>query len=137
MFTASQFTPTQWDTAEDKAKFANHFVRFVENGFKQTLFHKWFYKRLSMCFGHIAHFNQAGFYDVQFGSLVARRDFLAQCHHHPHYGDPAFTYSDVEKVLGAWVLTSGQLDTLQDAITNFTERTERAELSSLQAKYRS
>lgn len=62
MFTANQFTATKWESAEQKAKFANHFVRFVKSGFKPTLFYSWFYKRLSMTFGHIAHFNRQGFW---------------------------------------------------------------------------
>ena len=32
-FASSQFTPTQWDTAQDKAAFAKQFVRFVQSDF--------------------------------------------------------------------------------------------------------
>ena len=53
-FSATLFTPTKWDTAEDKEKFANHFVRFVNSGYKHKLFYKWFYQRLSNTFHHIA-----------------------------------------------------------------------------------
>ena len=28
-FTAAEFTPTQWESAEDKAKFANALVKFI------------------------------------------------------------------------------------------------------------
>jgi hypothetical protein len=28
-FTAAEFTPTQWDSAEDKAKFANALMKFI------------------------------------------------------------------------------------------------------------
>ena len=33
IFTADQFLDTEWESAQDKAKFANHYVRFVESGF--------------------------------------------------------------------------------------------------------
>jgi hypothetical protein len=32
-FEASEFTPTQWDTAQQKADFANHFSRFIDSEF--------------------------------------------------------------------------------------------------------
>lgn len=102
-FTAAQFTPTKWDTAEDKAKFANHFVRFVEGGFKESVFPKWFYRRLSMTFGHIAHYNKAGFYDQWFSTADRRIEFIENVRRSSIYGDPAWTYSDVEKVLQGWV----------------------------------
>ena len=102
-FTAEQFTPTQFDTAEDKAKFANHFVRFVESGFKETLFYKWFYTRLSMSFGHIAHYNKNGFYGVWFDTHEKRNAFLGHTLIYPCYGQPEYTYCDVEKVLIDWL----------------------------------
>ena len=105
IFSASQFTPTQWDTAEDKAKFANHLVRFIESGFKQPLFYKWFYRRLSMTFGHIAHYNSYHFYTVFFQSPEGKRNFLNSLLTGGGYGDPAFTYSDVEKVIKEYVRT--------------------------------
>jgi hypothetical protein len=96
-FCAGEFVATQWDSAEDKAKFANHFVRFVRSGYKRTLFPKWFYRRLSMCFGHIAHYNQAGFYAEWFADDSGR--FLRNVLQWGCYGDPAYTYSDVERAL--------------------------------------
>ena len=42
-FSASQFVATKWDTAEDKARFANQFLNFVESGFAESKFPKWFY----------------------------------------------------------------------------------------------
>ena len=100
-FTAEQFTPTQWDTAADKAKFANHFVRFVASGYKETLFYDWFYKQLSMTFGHIAHYNRAGFYGHFFTTAEDRQYFMYATRQGGGYGDPAFTYSDVEKAIKA------------------------------------
>jgi hypothetical protein len=99
IFTADMFTPTKWDSAQDKADFANKFVRFVESGFKETLFTKKFYNRLSNCFQHIAHYNKFGFYDYWFSDYQSQIDFLNRALVCPSYGDPSYTYSDVESAL--------------------------------------
>lgn len=101
------FEPTKYNTAADKLKFANQFVRFVEGGFKQTMFPKWFYQRLSMMFGHIAHFNQGGFYEVWFSTKGSQLRFLSNALVNGGYGSPAFTYSDVERELKEWIIKSG------------------------------
>ena len=53
-FTAAEFAPTQWDSAEDKAKFANALMKFIAHEFPRQSFTKPFYRRLSSTFGHIA-----------------------------------------------------------------------------------
>lgn len=135
LFKAEQFTPTRHDSAADKAKFANHFVRFVESGFKETLFPKWFYTRLSATFGHIAHFNQQGFYDAQFGTTRKRLNFLRQTVDAGGWGSPAFTYSDVEKALAAWVREQKLIDYYMGWLATETELAERDELARLTLKY--
>jgi hypothetical protein len=134
-FRADQFTPTQWDTAEDKAKFANQFVKLVESGFVWHQFPKWFYKRLSMTFGHIAHFNQHGFYDAQFSGVARQLEFLVQTQTAGGYGDPHFTYSDVELQLRAWVKAEGFIDLYQTKLNTAIEASERETLKRLQVKY--
>ena len=42
--------------AADKAEFGNTLLRFIESEWALALFTKSFYNRLSMCFGHIAHY---------------------------------------------------------------------------------
>ena len=106
-----RFTPTQFDTVKDKEHFAEQFQRFVVKGFKRTMFSKKFYTRLSMTFGHIAHYNQGGFYETFFSGDEAVYAFLDQTLKHPCYGDPAYTYSDVERYLQGW---------LQDYLTHNT-----------------
>jgi hypothetical protein len=103
VFTPEQFTPTKWDTVQDKAKFANHFVRFVESGFNRNLFYKWFYNRLSNTFGHIAHYNLDGFYATWFEDTDNQMRFFHKTLNHPCHGQPDYTYSDVEKVLIEWL----------------------------------
>ena len=106
MFNEKQFVPTKWNSAADKARFANHFVRFVESGFRRTLFHKWFYVRLSMTFGHIAHYDINGFFAHFFETPEDRLMFVEQCIRHACYGDPTWTYSDVEKELRKWLIAN-------------------------------
>jgi hypothetical protein len=53
---SSEFTPTKWNTAEDKADFANKLLNFMLTGFLAGRFTEKLYSRLSMCFGHISHY---------------------------------------------------------------------------------
>ena len=99
IFDEKQFVPTEWSSAKEKADFANHLIRFIESGYKESLFNKKFYNRLSMTFGHIAHYNKYGFYDVWFSSRDRQKRFLENIKRCPCYGDPKWTYSDVEKAL--------------------------------------
>ena len=97
------FKATEFSTVEDKQKFAKHFKKFVESDFSEKLFYRWFYTRLSGCFGFIAHYNKACFYDTFFVYQSTQREFLEQVLQHPCYGDPEFTYSDVERHLQGWL----------------------------------
>lgn len=98
-----QFTATKWDSVEQKEKFARQFIRFVESGFKRSLFYKDFYRRLSMSFGMIAHYNQAGFYSQFFEDEEGKREFLREVLSWPCYGQPDYTYCDVERHLQGWL----------------------------------
>lgn len=137
-FTASQFTAMEkFDTAEDKAKFANHFMRFVESGFKWSLFYDWFYRRLSMTFGHIAHFNRHGFYAEFFQTTADKLRFLKQTVNPPlgFCGDAKYTYVDVEVAVAEKVQAGGLLGEWEIKLEQETEERERAELERLKAKY--
>jgi len=129
------FTPTRWDTAQDKAAFAKQFVRFVQSDFAAKHFTDKFYRRLSNTFGMIAHYNRGGFWSEFFTSTADTLRFLEQCLQHPCYGDPAWTYSDVERALQAWLREDGTLDRYRRRVTEETETAERAELARLQQKY--
>lgn len=133
--TFGAFTPTQFDDEGVKHKFAEHFVKFVEAGMPPSMFPDWFYKKLSHTFGHIAHYNRDGFLKTWFMTPDDRQRFIERVIRHPAYGDPAFTYSDVEKALKAWVVRTNQLERYTKAAAAETEKTERAELAYLKAKY--
>ena len=130
-----QFTPTQWDSAADKLRFANQFVKFAERGFRRADFPKWFYNRLSLTFGHIAHYNHEGFWDTWFTSTRRIVDFLYSTRNYGVCGDPAWTYSDVERALQAWLLKSGLSDQWTQRFNQEREAVERTELARLQEKY--
>jgi hypothetical protein len=134
-FNPSQFTPTQWDTAKDKAAFAKQFVRLVQSDFAAQHFTDKFYRRLSNTFANIAHYNRAGFWETFFTTTADKLRFLEQTLSHPCYGDPAWTYSDVERALQAWLRADGTLERYRQRLAEETEAAERTELARLQAKY--
>lgn len=107
-FSAGQFKATEHATVQDKAKFANHFVKFVLSGFDRKKFPKWFYVRLSMTFGHIAHYNQNGFYETWFATADTQREFIDRLRNHTSYGQPEYTFVDVERQLIHWANTDGR-----------------------------
>lgn len=98
-FEPSEFVATQWDSQEQKAKFANHFIKFWDSNFDKKYFKKWFYQRLMNTFGHIAHYNQLGFWEEFFENNDGKQRFKDITLNHPCYGSPTHTYSDVEKKL--------------------------------------
>ena len=134
-FTPEQFTATRFSTAQDKAQFVNHFVRFVQNDFPRSQFSQPFYQQLSNTFGHIAHFNLQGFYETFFLSPATKVDFLAQTLRWVPMGSPSHTYTDAERAIQAWLLQHQVLQTYQRRLAAAVETAERALLAKLQAKY--
>ena len=55
LFTDADFTATKWDSAFEKAAFANALCRFMSDDFRESLFTQKLYRRLALSFGHIAH----------------------------------------------------------------------------------
>ena len=107
IFQASQFTATKWNTAEDKARMASKITKFILNGFQQPAFTKELYKRLSTMFGHIAEYDIHGFYHVWFEDDAACLKWAENAMKGGVLGlvvgDPAWTWSDVEKALQVWM----------------------------------
>lgn len=134
-FTADRFTATKFSDAEEKAKFAKQFIKFVQWDFSKKQFSKAFYQRLSMTFGHIAHYNQGGFFEEFFTTTEGKVRFLRQSLAHPCWGDPTFNYSDVERALQAWLRHYHVMEKYEQLLAEEMEAEEKATLARLQAKY--
>ena len=134
-FQPDAFTATKWDTAEVKAKFANDLCRFMAADFKESLFTKALYQRLSMCFGHIAHYNREGFFGEFFRDLRGKVDFLEQTLAWRCFGDPEYTYSDVEAAVNARLRSCNLLAAYRALRAAEVENAEREMLRRLQQKY--
>jgi hypothetical protein len=135
-FLASDFTATKFSTAADKAEFGNHLLRFIELEWAVALFTKSLYNRLSMCFGHIAHYNRAQFYEEWFSSLAAQVQFLKHILRFPCYGDPEYTFSDVEKAIQRELIDRNYLTAYELRSAEEQQATELALLGRLEGKYR-
>jgi hypothetical protein len=134
-FTAAEFAPTQWDSAEDKAKFANALMKFIANEFPRQSFTRSLYQRLSNTFGHIAHTNLDGFYGAFFERDLDKVVFLEQTLNWPHFGDPTFTFSDVEHAVKRRLRASKVIDIFRMLEADATRRRELATLARLKEKY--
>lgn len=134
-FRPEMFTATSFHSQGDKAKFANHFVRFLIAGCPESLFHHWFYKSLSSCFSHIAHYDRNGFYDVWFSTPQKRSEFVQRTLRRELYGDPEFTFVDVEKAIQEWLALTDIPSRYSREAASAAEVAERALLRKLLAKY--
>ena len=135
LFSAKDFTATEFETADAKVKFCEQFVKFVKNDFAKESFPKWFYQRLSMTFGHIAHYDQNGFYETFFTNTDHIRYFIQKTLNYPCYGSPAFTYCDAEKVIQTWLRDNKIMEKWQKKLQQETEAKERKEFERLSNKY--
>jgi hypothetical protein len=108
LFATDRFSATPHSTAEEKARFCNDFTRFVLGGFDRKRFTQKFYQRLSLTFGHIAHFNASGFWETWFSTPEQQREFVQHVHEYVALGDPYYCWSDVERELKTWVVTEAR-----------------------------
>ena len=135
-FTADQFEPMQtWYTAQDKADYGNALLRFIESDFKPNFFTKKLYNHLNSSFGHIAHYNQGGFYDVWFSSLARQVDWLRHVTEGVVCGSPRYTRSDVELAIKKEIVKRGYLAKYEAKLAEAIKARELATLKELQAKY--
>lgn len=134
-FDPSQFMPTQWDTSQDKCDFADKLSRFIERGFPSTMWTKSLYHRLSNMFGHIAHYDKQGFWDTWFADTPLQAQFLENMLEHTAYGDPTWTWSDVEQALQRWLQATELAQKLQVKAMEERKEIEMILLRTLAAKY--
>jgi len=135
-FIPSEFVPTQFSTAADKADFGNTLLLFIESEWKQTLFTKSFYNRLSMCFGHIAHCDRPSFYETWFTSEEDRLRFLQHTLRHGCWGSPEHTFCDVERAVQGEIRKRNYLGRYELRAAESVRSREMTILGRLEAKYR-
>ena len=132
----NKYMPTKWATAGDKLAFEKQFKNFVRKGCPYKLFYKTFYNQIMQMRGHIAHYNRDGFYDEQLSTHEKRAEFLQHWTTAPIYGEPTYTWCDVERVLANWLLDNLQYERdAQLAHNAEVEQSERTEYARLQHKY--
>ena len=125
------YTPTQFYTTDEKAKFVKHFINFFDNGCKRSLFTKFFYNHLHLHFmGHIAHFDIDGFYGTHFDNPDKQYEFLSHASEARIYGDPEWTFSDAEEVLQIWINESGILDEYEQKQSDYLDEANTANIMS-------
>jgi len=132
---AAEFTATKFDTAEVKVKFGNHLLRFIAEDHPRSLWTQVFYNCLSMTFSHIAEHNSGGFWNTWFATTADHIGFLQNIATHPCWGDPAYTYSDIEKVVRARVIKSGVIAWKEKVLAAERRNRELVELTRLKSIY--
>ena len=116
---------------------ANKLIAFLRADCPESKFSKDLYKMCSSVFGHIAHYNAAGFYATWFSTPERRVRFVRQALTRPCVGDPAWTWSDVEEALQDEFERNNDVYVGRNTeLANASQLArELAELARLQAKY--
>jgi len=96
-------TATQHSSVAEKEKFINDLADFVKSGFTPRLFTKELYNRLSMCFGHMAHYNKSGFFAEWFEMPHEQLAWIKRNQAYKPCGDSKYTYSDAEDIFVQWL----------------------------------
>ena len=135
-FTASDFVPTKWSTTEEKAAFGNGLLHFLLSGCQAGRFTEKLYTRLSMCFGHIAHYDRHGFAETWFDSSESIASFVNHLMQWPCHGDPRYTFSDVERAVQREVTRLNLVAKVNEAAASSIQERELALLDALESKYR-
>ncbi len=81
------------------------------------------------------HFDRAGFYDHFFLTAKDKLVFLDQCVTWPCYGDPTYTYSDVERAVAARLRNSGVVTLMRSEVSAAGRQADLALLAKLKARY--
>ena len=136
-FTAQDFTATNFATAEDKAKWANKFTKFILGGLQRNSFKKEIYKQLHHMFGHCAEYDLDGFYYTRFEETYKCLHWLetVTTTWMAGIGQPQFTWSDVEIKLVQWIRQNNIHEQIAGYLQAETEQKERAMLKVLQDRY--
>ena len=134
-FTASDFLPTKWSTADEKAQFGNTLLYFMLTGFLAGRFTEKLYTRLSMCFGQIAHFDRNNFAKTWFDSPESIASFVNHLMQWPCHGDAGYTFSDVERAIQREAVRLNLVVKVNEAAASSIRQRELALLDALESKY--
>lgn len=134
-FSDAEFTATKWDSSADKARFANALCRFIAEDFPEKRWTQKLYRRLSLTYGMIAHYDSCGFWAEYFTGTEGKITFLQDLLSYPCYGQPDHTYCDVERAVAARLRQSGILPAYRALRLAEIEASERAVLARLRSKY--
>ena len=85
---------------------------------------------------HIAHYNRTQFYEEWFSSLAAQVRFLKHTLRFPCYGDPEYTFSDVERAIQREIVNRNYLARYELRLAEEQQATDLALLRQLESKYR-
>ena len=119
IFTADRFTATQHSTAEEKARFCDALCQVrPQRVFAQSVQDR-VLPTVSNIFGHIANYDETGFWEVWFATPAKQRQFVRRIHEWVPVGDPHFCWSDVERELKSWAATEAEAI---DAVLTENER---------------
>lgn len=135
-FLPSEFVSTKFSSAADKADFGNALLCFLDADCPQELFTTKLYHRLSMTFGHIAHYDRSGFYDTWFTRARHRSAFVEKTLRWPCHGDPEFTFSDVEYAIQQVMRQRNYLARFELKAAEELRTAELRDLERLEARYR-
>jgi hypothetical protein len=89
-----------------------------------------------MCFSHIAHYDAAGFYATWFTTDADRLRFLRHTLAWPCWGDPEFTFCDVERAIQQEIRKRNYLARYELRTAEAARSREMETLKRLEAKYR-
>jgi len=89
-----------------------------------------------MTFGHIAHYDRTGFYDIWFTRVPHKAAFIEKTLRWPCHGDPEFTFSDVEYAIQQVVRQRNYLARFELRAADELRAAELKDLERLEAKFR-
>ena len=131
----ADFTPTRFQPASSKVWFTQHYLRFVSSGFPRHGFTQRFYGQLMHTFGMVANYSLTGFWAEYFTSTRNTVEFLAETVSHPCYGQPSYTWCDVERFIIRRLRDADLLGIYRARLRGEDEARDRAELARLLARY--
>lgn len=134
---ASFFTPTEFSSAEEKAKFFNKLMRFIASDFQQSLFTKFVYNHTHIHMGFIAHYSIHGFWEEYFLNTSGKITFLENLagDHVCVYGNPHYTFCDVHRMVIERLQTAEIINLYKQRLAFETLQTKRALYESLRREF--